>query len=158
METKVPTVSWGSLWRVLVIIALGAILFIARDILIALFLAIVISSALDPIVTFFEKRKIPRLLSTLILYIVIIFLLALVAYAIIPIALSEFSNFLVNVGKYSGRFFDVIDTAGLIESINQTLSKFTDLLLSGSTSLLDVGAKFLGGISSVVSVFVLSFY
>ncbi len=158
METKGLSISWGSLWRILLMIALASILFIAQDILIALFLAIVISSALDPIVSWLERKKIPRLLSTLGLYVAIIFLLALIAYAIIPVALSEFSNLLSNVGKYSGTLLDVLDTSVLIESVNEGLKQFTDLLLSGSTSLLDVGSKFFGGLSTVVSVFVLSFY
>ncbi len=139
-------------------LTLAAILFIAREILVAIFLAIVISSALDPIVTWLEKRKIPRLLGTLAIFIALIFLIAMVAYAVIPVALSEFSNFLGSLGKYSGTVFDFIDTSGLIESINKTLGKVTNLLLSGSTSLFEVGTRFLGGLTAALSVFVLSFY
>lgn len=139
-------------------LVLVTILFIARDILVALFLAIVISTALDPIVTWLEKRKIPRILGTLGIFIVLIFLIALLAYAIIPIALSELTTLLGSLGRYSGTIFDFIDTSGLIESINQSLAKVTNLLLSGSTSLLEVGTKFLGGLTTTFSVFVLSFY
>lgn len=152
------TISWGSLWRVLIVLVLATILFIARDIFVALFLAIVISSALDPVVTWLEKRRIPRLLGTLAIYILLIFFIALIAYAIIPIALSEFNNLLTNVGKYSGTVFNFIDTSGLIQSINTSLAKITNVLLSGSTSLLEIGAKFLGSLTAALSVFVLSFY
>lgn len=152
------TISWGSLWRVLIVLALATILFIARDILVALFLAIVISSALDPIVSWLEKRRIPRILGTLAIYILLIFFIALLAYAVIPIALSEFSNLLASISRYSGTVFDFIDTSGLIESINQSLAKITNVLLSGSTSLLEIGSKFLGGLTAAASVFVLSFY
>lgn len=158
MEQKGISISWGTLWRVLTMLALAVVLFLARDILVALFLAIVISSALDPAVTWLEKRKIPRILGTLAIYIVLIFFIALLAYAIIPIALSEFNNLLGNVGKYSGTVFEFIDTSGLIESINQSLAKVTNLLLSGSTSLLEIGTRFLGGLTTTLSVFVLSFY
>lgn len=152
------TISWGTLWRVLAMLALAVVLFIARNIFVALFLAIVISSALDPIVTWLEKRKIPRILGTLAIYILLIFFIALLAYAIVPIALSEFNTLLGSVGKYSGTVFEFIDTSGIIESINQSLAKVTNLLLSGSTSLLDIGTKFLGGLMATLSVFVLSFY
>ncbi len=137
---------------------LVTVLFIARNILISLFLAIVISSALDPIVTWLEKRRIPRLLGTLAIYIVLIFVLALLAYAVIPMALSEFNTFLGSLSKYSGTLFDFIDTSGFIESVNQALGKITNLLLSGSTSVLEIGSKFLGGLTATISVFVLSFY
>lgn len=152
------SISWGSLWRVVVVLAIVTVLFIARNILISLFLAIVIASALDPIVTWMEKRRVPRILGTLGIYIVLIFVLALLAYAVIPIALSEFNTFLGGLGKYSGTLFSFIDTSGFIDSINQGLGKITNLLLSGSTSVLEVGSKFLGGLTATVSVFVLSFY
>lgn len=158
MDQKGISISWGSLWRVVAVLALVTVLFIARNILISLFLAIVIASALDPVVTWMEKRRIPRILGTLGIYIVLIFVLALLAYAIIPIALSEFNTFLGGLGKYSGNLFNFIDTSGFIDSINQGLGKITNLLLSGSTSVLEVGSKFLGGLTATVSVFVLSFY
>lgn len=157
-SNKGISISWGSLWRVLAVFLLAVILFIARDILVAIFLAIVISSALDPLVSWLEKRKIPRLLGTLALYILLIFLIALLAYAVIPVALAEFNTFLASVGQYSGTFFDFIDTSGLIESINKSLAKITNVLLSGSSSLLEIGSRFLGGLTSALSVFVLSFY
>lgn len=158
MSDKGFEISWGTLWRILFMLALGAILYIARDILVAIFLAIVISAALDPIVTWLQKKRIPRILSTLALYILLIFLIALLAYAVVPIALAEFSTLLGNLGQYSGTIFEFVDTSGLIESVNQSLSKFANLLLSGSTSLLEVSTKFLGGLLTVISVFVLSFY
>ncbi len=158
MDQKGISISWGSLWRVALMAALVTVLFIARDILIALFLAIVISSALDPIVSWLEKRRIPRLLGTLAIYIVLIFFLALLAYAVVPMALSEFNTLLGSLSKYSGTLFDFIDTSGFIESVNQALGKITNLLLSGSTSVLEIGSKFLGGITATMSVFVLSFY
>ena len=113
MSDKGFEIGWGTLWRVLLMITLAAILYIARDILVAIFLAIVISAALDPIVSWLQKRRIPRILSTLALYILLIFLLALLAYAVVPIALSEFSTLLGNIGKYSGTIFEFVDTSGL---------------------------------------------
>ena len=158
MDQKGIDISWGTLWRVLFMLVLATTLFVARDILIALFLAIVISSALDPIVSWLEKKRIPRILSTLGIYIVLLLFIALLAYAILPIALSELNNLLGHLGKYSGTLFEFIDTSGFIQSINEALSKVTNLLLSGSTSLLEVGTKFLGSLTTAVSVFVLSFY
>src|SRR3990172_5742564 len=158
MDQKGISISWGSLWKVVLMLLLVTTLYVARDILVALFLAIVISSALDPIVTWLEKRRVPRLLGTLAIYIVLIFFLALLAYAVVPIALSELNVLLGSLSKYSGTLFDFIDTSGFIESVNQALGKVTNLLLSGSTSVLEIGTKFLGGLTATVSVFVLSFY
>ncbi len=152
------TVSWGALWKIVLVALLAWIVFAARDVLIALFLAIVISAALDPLVTRLEKKKIPRILGTLIIYLIAIFVIALILYTILPLAISELSNLLASFDRISGTVFKFIDASSAIESINQSLTKIADILLSGGTSLLDVSSKFLGSLVLTASVFVLSFY
>jgi len=158
MDPKGISISWGSLWKIFVFVLLAAAIYLAREIFIALFLAIVISSALDPIVSKLEKRRIPRILSTLGVYLAGIFFIALTIYAIIPIALSELNTLLGSFGKISGSVFQFIDASTAISAINQTLNQVADVLLSGGTSLLDISSKFLGGLTLTASVLVLSFY
>lgn len=158
MDQKELTVSWGSLWKIFLFLILGVVLYVARDILIALFLAIVISSALDPLVTRLEKKRIPRILGTLAVYLAALFLIALVIYAVVPLALSELNTLLSSLGRVSSSVFEFINASTAIEAINQSLSKVADILLSGGTSLLDISSKFLGGLTLTASVMVLSFY
>ena len=157
-QQKGISISWGGLWKVVAMLLLVWVLVMARDIWIALFLAIVVSSALDPAVSWLEKRKLPRILGTLGIYILAIFLIGLLVYAVVPIALSELSIFLSSLGKISKGLDDFVDASSLIQALNQALTKFTNVLLSGSSSLLDIGSRFLGGLTMTVSVFVLSFY
>ena len=140
-------------------IVLATVLFFAVDVLVALFLAVVVSSALDPIVTWLEKKKIPRILGTLAIYIVAVFILAFIIYAIIPIALSEFSSLLNSLNeKISRPDLAFINISQLVDAINEGLGKVTNVLISGSQSFLDITSKFFGGIALTASVFVLSFY
>lgn len=140
-------------------IILATVLFFAVDVLVALFLAVVVSSALDPIVTWLEKKRIPRILGTLAIYIVAVFILAFIIYAIIPIALSEFSSLLNSLNeKISRPDLAFINISQLVDAINEGLGRVTNVLISGSQSFLDITSKFFGGIALTVSVFVLSFY
>ena len=50
-------ISWGSLWRILAIIAFAGVVFLVKDVLIMLLLAIIISAALDGPVDNLEKKK-----------------------------------------------------------------------------------------------------
>ncbi|TSC89862.1 MAG: hypothetical protein G01um10143_352 [Parcubacteria group bacterium Gr01-1014_3] len=151
-------ISWASLWKIVLMLLLVWVLYVAREIVVALFLAIVVSAAFDPAVSWMEKRKIPRILGTLGMYILMIFLIGMLVYAVVPIALSELSIFLGNLGKISGNLSDLVDASSLIQAVNQSLTRLTNLLLSGSSSLLDIGSQFLGGLTMTISVFVLSFY
>lgn len=133
-------------------------LFVARDIVIVLLLALVVSSALDPIVTFLERKKIPRILGALSIFILAIFILALIFYAIVPIALFEFNNLLTSISQGKDSIFSFIKAPEFLETVNSSLERLTDLLLGGSVSLVDIVSKFLGGLALLISVFVLSFY
>lgn len=152
-------ITWASLWRVFFMIVLATVLFFAADVLIALFLAVVVSSALDPIVSWLENKKIPRILGTLAIYIIVVFMLAFIIYAIIPIALSEFTSLLNSLNdKISRPDLEFINISQLVTAINEGLGRVTNVLISGSQSFLDILSKFFGGIMLTTSVFVLSFY
>lgn len=134
-------------------------LFLAIDIVLALFLAVVISAALDPVVTWLEVKKIPRILSTLGIYIVALFMLALLVYLIVPIALTEFSNLIASLNESIGNGdLDFLNISKGIEVINQSLTNVSNLLLGGGRSFFEIISKFFGGLALTGSVFVLSFY
>lgn len=159
MDIKGLNITWGSLWRIFFMILFAGILFVARDIVIALFVALVISSALEPLVSQLEFKKIPRIISTLAIYIFGILILALIIYTVVPLAISESINVLEAFGsKISGTIFEFIDTSNIVATLKESLGKITNILLSGGPSLLDISSRFLGGITFTISVFVLSFY
>jgi len=59
-ERKVHDIGWATLWRVLAVVAFAAAIYFAKEAVIALLFAIVVSSALDgPVVRLNEKFKIP---------------------------------------------------------------------------------------------------
>ncbi|MDO8429901.1 MAG: AI-2E family transporter [bacterium] len=151
-------ISWTSLWRVLGMLILISVLYVAMDIWVAVLLSIVISSALDPSVSWLEKKKIPRVVGTLGIYILVILTLAIILYTIVPLALTELNILLKNIGKLDNPAFGFKEAASMITSINESLGKLTNILLSGSASFLDTISKFIGGLALTASVFVLSFY
>ncbi len=153
-------ISWGALWKVLAMLALVSILFLAREILIAVFLAIIISSALDPWVSALERKNVPRILGTLAIYILAILLVAIITYVLVPVALVELNSILNNSGGILGSLVEnfgeeganVFD--GLITSVNDVTAGF----LGGKITILTIFSRFLGGIFFAAIVFVISFY
>ena len=104
------SVTWSSLWKIFFMLIFVWVIFVAQDVFLALFLAIVIAAALDRPVTFLEKRKIPRILGTLIIYIVAISIIALVVYSIIPAVITEVNALLTNMRSVSSEFSAFIDS------------------------------------------------
>jgi len=130
----------------------------ARDAISVLFLAIFISSITDSLVDKLELRKIPRVLGTIIVFFSALLIISLVIYTIIPIAILEISNLSANFSGTIGEILKSSELAKLIDLINLDLNKLADDLLSGSASFFDILGKFIGGVTSLIVVLVLSFY
>src|SRR3989344_1225620 len=151
-------ISWSSLWRIVVMLVLGSIVFFAKDVLVAVALAIVISSAFDPLVSALERWRIPRVLGTLGIFIFIIVGLAMVLYTIVPLALSELNVLLNTLTEIDAPFLGLEQLSAVVKTLNEGIGRLANLLISGSASILDAVSRFLGGIALVISVFILSFY
>ena len=151
-------ITWASLWRIVGMLLLFSVLYFAMDIWIAVLLAIVISSALDPSVSWLEKRRIPRIVSTLGIFILLIFILALILYAVVPIALSEVTVLLKSVGTIDIPALGLQSVSKIIAIINGGLENLTNVLLSGNVSFGSIISQFVGGATLAISTFVLSFY
>ena len=136
---------------------LATALFLARESLIILFLAIIISSALDSPVDYLERKKIPRILGTLLIFIVSLAAMAFLLYTLVPIIIFEFKNLLSHISEFQIPIFGSLDISR-IDKIDQHLEDLANVLFSGSASLLNIIASVFGGIALAASVLVLSFY
>jgi len=152
-------ISWASLWKILAMAALIGIAFLSIDILVAVLLAIIISSSLDPFVTFLEKRRIPRLLGTLMIYILSLIGLTLFIYIVLPLFLVELNNFVnSNISASATVASPGGVNASIFETFTATINQFIANLSTGTTSLIAVLSQVLGGLVTAVVIVVISFY
>ncbi|MBI4119336.1 MAG: AI-2E family transporter, partial [Parcubacteria group bacterium] len=159
MERMSVTVSWTTLWRIFFMLVLAVVLYLAKDILLAFLLAIVISTALDPLVSLLEKKSIPRIIGTLLVFIMFGGLFAVLIYTVVPLAILESSKLLDNIGGLASSIFGASSQrVQMLQSVNQNLNNIGYLLLSGGGSILDAATALIGGAALVISIFVLSFY
>ena len=125
------------------VIALGAVLQIAQDVVIPLVLAVIISFIVSPIIRKLEKIKFPRTLAiivVMILFFGLFYLVGLIIYA-------SAKSFLAQLPKYQDRFASIIDLITLelrnrfplqitsIESLDWA-STIRNYILSFSNSLM----------------------
>lgn len=140
--------------------ALVAALFVTREILVAVFLAIIISSALDPWVSWLERKNIPRILGTLAIYIFTILLIAIIIYLLVPVALVELNSILSNSSGFTGSIVQNFGEEGaqVFDELIQGLNEVTAGFLGGKITIITVFSRFLGGLFFAAIVFVISFY
>lgn len=133
-------------------------LYMMRETVAILLLALIISTVLDRPVDTLENHKIPRILGTILVYLASFVFLAFLFYTVIPIAIIELNNLFHNLGG-------VLDESLGSGFSNQSfffsspgVQQFTETLLSGGVSFLEILGKLVGGVTFVIATLVLSFY
>lgn len=151
-------ISWTTLWRIFFMLVLVAALFLVKEVLIILFLAIVISSALNAPVDYLERKRIPRILGTGFIFLASLIILSFLLYTIIPVAISEFKILLTNVAEFNIPVVGSLDIS-YFEKINQYLENLISALFSkGVSSTIKIITSVFGGFAFAVAVLILSFY
>ncbi len=145
--------------KVVAVLLILGFLWIIRDILIILLLALVIASAMEPMVDYLSRRKIPRSVSVLGAYFVVIALVALIATLMTPLVMEQFKLLTENLPQYAVQIqarypnlmalFGGADLNGVIQTL------FSG---GGTGSFVTRTVGLFNGLFAVVTVLVISFY
>jgi predicted PurR-regulated permease PerM len=159
MDRKYLEISWFSLWRVLFFLALAGLMYLSLNILLGLFLALVISSGLEFIVNFMEKRGIPRTVGVILVFVVSALLVIITVYTVLPLLIIDINTALLSLDKLAqdswwGPFVDFRST----QSLNEFINRISQELFSGGTSPLGAFSNLFGSLALTVSVVISAFY
>lgn len=125
------------------------IIFLVRDLLIILFIAIIFVSALSPLVNFFIRFKFPKIISIALTYAIIIAIVTGLVVSIVPPMIEQSSRLIVASPSLLAQFFN---TTNLDRSIfSQELSNLSKNLFSITLSIFD-------NLITIIFLLVISFY
>ncbi len=156
IEISPKTIFWA-----LGIGVLAVLVYMVRDVITVLIFAIIIASALEPILGYAQSKKMPRLLSLIVIYLLFFIFFAALIYIILPLLLDQLNDFFQNYPTYFGKIEEAFGTItflpGLSGNIHELLSQLTGQIPS-FTSLISYISSIFGGLVSFVVVLVVSFY
>src|SRR5262245_54578382 len=92
MQRHSIDISWATLWRVFFFLVAVVVMYLGVQIMLGLFLAIVISAGLDSIVSFLERRGVPRTLGVILIFLLFILLFILLIYTFLPSLISDLNK------------------------------------------------------------------
>lgn len=159
-------ITTSSVVKTLVAIVFFLIFYVLKDVVIIFLYAIVLASAVTPFANWLEQRRIPRLLSVLVLYLLVFSLVVFVASLVVPSVSQELSQLtegfpklvqklsssLDTVQQGNNRYFDFV---GELQNILDVLSSFLQQFSQSAVSLV-IGV--FGGIFSFTAIIIISFY
>jgi predicted PurR-regulated permease PerM len=88
---------------VILTFAIAYTLFMSAHVLIVLFIAIIVASAIRPAVLWLEERRLPRALAILLMYFMIAVGIFIVAVVVVPPSVNRLAGYIQNEDRLAGR-------------------------------------------------------
>lgn len=158
-------ISTGIIFRTVLILLGIWFLYVIRDVVAILFISVIVAAAIGPMVDWMNKKRIPRSLAVLIIYIILFSIIGTVIYFLIPPIVEQakdFSqNFPVYVEKITGVFMGL---EKYIQEHNVSFNEqgfFQDIgrqLTQSSLAIFSTTIGFFSGFISIVVIMSLAFY
>lgn len=150
--------SWQSIWRVVAVLSILGFIYYAKSVLAILFFAIIIFAAFDPVVSWFQKKKLSRILGSIIVYFLVAAFFTLITLIIAPVFYREIISVADLIPGYSEKFLDFIIGSKFAQNINEVILSYGDSIIQSGSTILSIFFDFVGGITAAISALLISFY
>ena len=139
MQERTLDISWGTIVKLSLAALLIYVIFLTKDILVWLLFGVIISVIFDPVIDAMERLRVPRVLATLGLYLLVFGIIAFIIYGTAPLFINEIKRFSSLVPQYfetlspslTGLGFEAFsDTNALIEASIKGIEKFASNFFS----------------------------
>lgn len=164
------SITTGTIAKTFVVIAAAYMCWLLRDLGLLVLTAIVIASAIEPAVAFLARRRLPRFLAVLLVYVGVIGSVFLLLYLFFPPIIADAADFFSIIPQYlnaSGLTTgaaDITSTTSILgnqeqlQDLVRTLFNLQYAFSVSPSSVTQLVVTFFGGILSLMLVVVLSFY
>ncbi len=164
-EVKKIEISTTTIFRTILILLALVFLYMVRDIVLLLFIAVIIAAALDPAVNFLQKKKIPRAAGALLIYLILFSIVAFVISFLIPPLGTQIRDFSSHSSQYlkstggefslAGGFFS---SDNISVAVGKIINEFGNGLTDITQNIFSKTVGILSGLISVIVVFSMAFY
>lgn len=143
---------------IFVVVAVALLLWLLvqiKEVALLIFVSLMLSLALSPFVEFLEKRKIPRGLAVLIIYIIIVSIVALIGAVALPPIISQTTRFI----KSFPQIISSLGSTPILNKVTTDLNNFlAEQLMGASGNVIRVTVGAFSGILAVFSLMVFTAY
>lgn len=157
MKTHRIEITTSTILKTIAIILGLWLAYYILDVIILLFVVVMLTVALEPIVTKITLWGVPKVLSIIIVFVVLIALFGLAIYIVIPPLVEQVQSLANNAPVYINKFTDFSSgystqaTQKILDTVSNSLGKYTEGIVGATVALF-------GGIVSALTVVVLTFY
>lgn len=161
MEQKITKIdiTWRALFKIFAFLIFAVSLFLFKQIILWIFLALVISFLFNPIIDAIERKKVSRAVAALIVYGVFIAVVIWTIVSIFPPLISEITNLSSNFSFYFDRFNVFLESNGfMISDFKNIIDLFKEQLFSIAENAIAFAGSIMGQLFAFVTIFTLAIF
>ena len=154
-------ISTATIFRFILIILGLVFLYLIRDILLILFIAIIVAAAVDGPVDWLARHKVRRVFGATIIYLGIFLFLALFVYLVFPPLAGQIKILAHNLPQFLdslGSGVKIIEGKIGPESLKNILENISNQLSGAASNIFGTAINIFGGIFSAAMILVISVY
>ncbi|MDP3882797.1 MAG: AI-2E family transporter [Candidatus Staskawiczbacteria bacterium] len=159
-QEQVLDISWKTIIKVFVAGFIFYVLYLARDIALWFFFALIISVLLEPAINFLRWLRIPKIAAIILVYLSIFGFVGLLIYITAPIFVFEIKQFSQYIPEYFEKVNPLLRQFGV--DVAQSFDSLTSVLISGleqgSKGVINAVTSFFGGVASAFFILALAFF
>jgi len=164
-ERQLFDISTAAIFKFILIVLFFVLLYLVRQVIVILFFAIIIASAVNPFGNWLDRKRIPRLLGILFLYLTIFALVVLILTLVIPFFSQEVGELTDDLPRFIAQITASLEaiksetgTFDIISQVQGLLDGLSQFLQESSQSAVGLIINVFGGVVSFFGVVVISFY
>ncbi len=150
--------------KVVLVCIMFYLLYLVRDVLAILFISLVLASAFDPWVDWMQKKKIPRSISILLIYLIAFLFFGTAITLVVPPIIDQATDLADRFPQISQKLNTIVDVAkeysqreGFLQNIIQTNKNYPEFMAT-IESLFSKISRLFGGVVTFFLVLVFTFY
>lgn len=155
---EVREISWVSFWRIAFVVLFLVLLFFLRSVLVIFIFAAIIAAAFEPVVNWFERRGIGRILGAVFVYLVGLVIVGGILFFLLPIVYQQFLSAIDLIPGYSEKILNSVIGSPFAAGINDIIMSYGGSIIKSSATILSVLFNIVGGLASAISILLISFY
>lgn len=164
-ERQIIDISTWTIVRVFGVLVAFILLYMLREVVGVLLFAVVLASAMEPAIRWFQSHRIPRILGTLVIFLVAIAVLFFAVYLLIPLLAEDLQGFTLSYPIFERQVLRELEAVGSLpfvdfirENARGLLAQPSNYISNVSGGVVSFTSSFFGGVFSFVILVVVSFY
>jgi len=154
-------ISTSTILRVILIVLGVYFLYLIRDVLLIVFVAVIVAAAVDGPVDWLARHRVRRVFGTAIIYLAVFALLTLFIYLIFPPLAGQIKVLAISLPELMNKLgvgVQIIEQKIGYDTIQRLLENFSNQLSGAASNVVGTTVNVFGGIFNAAMVLVISIY